>query len=174
MTTEDNEKSLETRTHAGFFPPEKKGAHSFSLQYTSVILIVLAFVIGAFAKEPVAAEQEVTIIPEVVEVIKPKIAGKIEYRTLFATGNSSLDPLQVEALREFLLSHDVSAEFDVFLESKEGGNADITLAVARSVTLYKYFVEEGVPATAVKVFAREQLSDLQATVNVYTATVNND
>ncbi|RMG42261.1 MAG: hypothetical protein D6719_06875 [Candidatus Dadabacteria bacterium] len=136
----------------------------FSLQYTSLILIILTFVIGAFAGEKIGANIKPTAKnggnKQKVEVP----IGTVEYNDLFPEKESRLNHAEAGAITEVLLNHDLSATIIISSPPESGG---IELSLARSITLYRMLVKAKVPASALNILATEERNLPQARVAFY-------
>lgn len=116
---------------------------AYYYQYTSLILIILTFVIGAFLIGPQEAPEIITgNMPIVVE----SPSGVLEYTDLFEGGEINQDTLS--ALTAVLLSHDLRADIRVYADAfQEEKN------IGESLVLFKKLVTAGVPAVALRVYA---------------------
>ena len=129
--------------------------HSFTMQYTALILTILSCIIGAFARdalrgEPASLELKPTET-ETLEVLKPQSAlGSLEVPDLFAPGLADPELDKLSGVLEFLRSHDTGVEILVFPENGQSENEAIGLSLARSISLFRYFVAQGIPAADIR------------------------
>ena len=129
---------------------------SFAFQYVSLILIILTFVIGAFAREKLAVSQTTKEDNPVTDLEQAGsydwLHGKLLIKDLFRPEASafSINIPAAAALAAVLKSHDLGAEIDVSM------TGDYAAAVRQSAALYRYFIDQGVPPMTVRVSALMQ------------------
>lgn len=131
---------------SSFSEKSRAAEQSFSLQYTSLILIVLCFILGSFVSAKFRNQQ--SLGPEPTPP-----SGMMVYSDLFTTGESVADSDRVQAVAEFMENHDVRAEIAIPLTDGEGSEAQLSLALARSVSIFRTLVKAGVPADSLQVEA---------------------
>lgn len=147
------------------------GASGFYQQYLSVMLIVLAFTIGAFLRGgPASSQPDTGEGPKngqkaAAPVLQP--LSEIVYQDLFDGGELNVD--RIDAIAEFLQSHDVKVEFELFARPADDAapGGAIALALARAVRLSAYLERAHVPAEAVSVYSIEAVSDTQARARLF-------
>lgn len=114
--------------------------NGYWIQYTSLMLIVLTFTVAvlfapdAFRKAP---------------RIEPKLPAKLSTMSLqniFQSDSSKVQEEEIQGIIYALTNHDLDSEIYVYGENYE-------LALARSISLYRYMIQEGVPADAVVSYA---------------------
>ena len=129
-------------------------AQSFALLYTSLMIIVLTFVVGALFKYP-SPPEKVDLLPE-KPVVMPaeRVFSELNITTLFEPRTAELLSLNAGALKELLLNHDVNLQVEVFLEEGWEVAEAMPLALARVTTLYDFLIGDGVPLESIKVYAR--------------------
>jgi len=125
---------------------------SYSAQYVSLILIILTFTAGAFARQKFTTVREIQAVKlrraEMSAARFQRPLGVHNFAALFVA--DSLDENQAWALAEILKNHDLKAEIEVFF----GG--DLFLAARNSVRLLDYLLNQGVKASAVEIVARKR------------------
>ena len=112
----------------------------FWVQYTSLILIILTFIIAIFFAPDAfrkAEKQKPRIIPQV---------GELTLNNVFIAESSDLKTDAIQGLVFALTNHDLDSQIFVYGDSNE-------LALARSVMLYRELLKQGVPASAVTSYA---------------------
>jgi hypothetical protein len=126
---------------------------AFGAQLTSVILILLTFLIGAFLRPAaVARVAEKVVVQETSTTI-----GKKTYSKLFLENQAVLDEEQALALKTFLLQHDVYATISLF-------DQDQSLLLARSAILQRYLDDVRLPIEACRVYTYQQEKNNQAEI----------
>lgn len=147
--------------------PRAATDQAFALQYTSLILIILTFLVGAFIRPhlPHVAASADPVISEVKQL------GSVSFRDLFIEENLNEDI--IAALVLFASNHDVQLQIEVFggLEGAGDSQLRIAQAVSRSVTLQRHFIDRGVPPQALDIRASGGHASLQARVNISPYTV---
>lgn len=145
-------------------------AKAFSVEYISLIVIILSFVLTTFSRQfiptnPVRFDGEVKSVP---------LARRIEMtpiRRLFNQGSAAVNSGRLEALAALLRSHDLTLEVELYSPPSEypgvvQGNP-LALSMARSVALSRYFARQGVPSDAVRIIARGKQSRFQGRQRLY-------
>lgn len=142
-------------------------------QYASLILIMLTFIIGSFTKPYEGGATQITP-PDPSQSNKMaqlRRFGDLQYSDMFKNSDAELNQDNIDALQFILSNHDVNAEISVFagLADSNVMNQSVTdeqmaLAIARAMSMYRYFSEHGVPAEAIRVHAVATLSDAQVKV----------
>ena len=145
--------------------------HAYNLQYISVIMIILTFVIGAFVR-PHGAAARGAVPPAAESGGQPPQIGVMELERLFLNDGTLINPELLAALRSVLMNHDVNARFEIFGERETwsaamGGSYD--LALARSSVLLRALRAQGVPAEALRVVAAPGTGGSQGRVEFYRA-----
>ncbi len=150
---------------------------SFSIQYLSLILIILTFTIGVFAahridgdkrKAAAASRQLKPVVLTEGRMLETKTLafGQMDLIELFEVGTSELSDAQFEPLVALMLSHDIQVKF-VVASPSDAVDADSALAIAlgRSAVLYRAFLDRGVPADALSVVASDEQNIPAVAVN---------
>jgi hypothetical protein len=150
---------------------------AFSVQYLSVILIILTFTIGVFSghraqkiKHAKAAAQQAKVqanLDKNTTVSDPAAIaiGAMDLTNLFMPESSELNAETFEPLASVLTSHDLSARFAISLSrNPESIDAELGMALARSATLFRELVSRGVPAEALNVVTAEIEGDVPVSV----------
>ena len=114
---------------------------AYIVQYVSLMLILLTFVIGCFAARPPAASKPVEPSkPEVREeepvAAREFLTSQLELGTLF-TGDT-IDPDKLAALGQFLSNHDIDADLEIHAPS-------LLLGIAESRLLAERLTADGIP-----------------------------
>ena len=134
--------------------PTANGA--FFTQYLSVMIIILCMIVGLFS----TSRRESTKSPKNNEVLREPIKfGGARISNMFTPNESNLNKGNSWALTQVLKSHDIGADIDVF------GGEDIELGIRRANELTTYLVSEGIPASAIRIFALEGGKEGEILVN---------
>lgn len=140
----------------------------FALQYTSVILIVLTFTIGALFKPPAPVSVPLKVEKPQIKALElgPEI-GKINYHKLFSEQSNELQIDKVAALSHVLKHHDINARISVYLnsEGKISESNAFAISIARMLTLEQYFRKQALPEEAISIAAVEEARDYQVAIN---------
>ncbi|NLF25096.1 MAG: hypothetical protein GX589_05490 [Deltaproteobacteria bacterium] len=143
---------------------------AYSLQYISLILIVLTFVIGVFMSGPVRVAKESAPVHAASMGFDPGVLiSDMEYSDLFQAQAEISDNSKVAALASLLRSHDIDLEAEVY---SGAGQEGLMLALERAQAIFEALVQAGVPSEALKIFAHEKHSDSQLRVRLYKAGPN--
>ncbi len=139
------------------------GVKAFAVQYISIILIILTFIVGAFSSRIGASAgnnpDKVILAAEPVLNHGPgPVVGEFNIAQIFSPGLAKVDETKTHGLSEFLLNHDLQAQVQVTSDSAESigleaTNQNMGLALARSVALYRHLLTRGVPANALEIWA---------------------
>jgi hypothetical protein len=168
-------------THASAALPTQ--SNSFATQYTSLILIVLAFTIGALVKPveevggrapevaPPPVEQHKTQREEASRnaqgaVLQESSMGELVYSDLFREESSAINTERVGALATVLRSHDVRLDLQIYLQ-QNSTDASLHSSFERSIALSRALEARRVPAEAYRVRIVEQVSPHQAKAFFY-------
>lgn len=128
----------------------------FLTQYIALMLIIVCFVAAAFVRPVELENQQNKIQEELVELTLP--IAKIDLLPAFAGAGEELKEDVLWPLLQLLRQHDVLARITIFPKETPGATSHFPEAVARSVTLARYLVGQGIPADAFVIEAGE--SDL--------------
>lgn len=135
---------------------------AFALQYTSVIIIVLAFVVGSFVK-PFLPELPTELPVKLVN----KEVGNLKFENIFKINSSSVNDSIVASLVTFAKSHDLNLEIQVYADANWPTKiSPEQISIARSIELYRYLINQGLHPDSIKVFAQSKLNTIQAEVMV--------
>ncbi len=145
----------------------------FALQFTSLMLMLLTFIIGVFSSYHIAKKPEATpMTGETVGVqdSPPAMAqdiGLTKFQEMFAERADGLNEGMFEAMLTVLRAHDVDAAVYVY----GGESGDFSLALARGMSLSRRLGAENLPAGAVSVIASPRaVSDAQVAIKWSTVT----
>jgi hypothetical protein len=136
----------------------KPSTNSFALQYMSLILIVLAFCVGAFLRGPKTAEAAV----ELPKTERVHLLTDISFKNLFK--GTELDDGQLETVLTLVKSHDIRAELSLFPESDS--DADYYLALSRAITLNTFF-NNNLPREGWRIYVSGAVNKNQALVKFF-------
>lgn len=136
-------------------------ARAYVMQYVSLIMIILTFVIGAFASQKIsekaknqvkqgAPRSEFAVNVKDMTDKRDWLASVINYDDLFSDTGVTLDGQKVEALAELLKSHDINSEISIF------SYGDTRTALKRSLAISRELEDSGVPTAALQVLVKEQ------------------
>ncbi|GEM_PF-3357497 len=129
----------------------------FWVQYTSLMLLILTFVLAVFFAPGAFVK---------TEQVKPRIIpqlGSMEFSSIFEDSGSQLNKEELDGFIFALSNHDLNSEIYVYGDS-------IETALSRSVVLYKQLINSGVPSTAAINYATvNEDSKVQARVIFYEA-----
>ena len=126
----------------------------FWVQYTSLMLIVLTFILAIFFA-PDAFRKATRLEP----IVTPRV-GQMELSNLFNADDGAIDSQILEGIVFALSNHDLDATLYVYGPSREE-------ALARSITIYKDLVGHGVPARAITSYGVTEDSPIQVKVEFY-------
>lgn len=133
------------------------GVKAFAVQYISIILIILTFIVGAFSGNISSANSAQQLAEK---ISTPVLVGQFELPSLFTDGEAVLEQRDNGALEQLLLSHDLKAEVRVgggasAEDNSENSNKrELELALARSVALYRHLLSLGIPKKSLEVWAQ--------------------
>jgi len=141
--------------------PERPADRAFTLQYTTLILIIISFIVGSFGSHPRAKEgvkpgpqHPVEAAPEAPPpaplILERAPSDTITIESLFKAASIELDANAAFAVASVLKSHDIDAEIDIVPDSM--GDDDYRLALRQGRSLERYLAGAGVPRTAFRVF----------------------
>ena len=144
---------------------------SFSMQYLSLILIILTFIIGVFASHHAqkqkylqrlgSSEASTSSVPKLPRI---ETFGSMQLPDAFAENTAILNVEAMEGLSQVLKSHDIRIQAEVADER----SASPSLAIARSATLSRFFLGRGVPSEALEIVAVEGIRPWQVEVRFST------
>lgn len=141
---------------SGNRPSERGEAPAFTLQFTTLILIILTLIIGAFGVRrsspvmpPAPASRGLDESSKDVTTV-PAPSDTIFIEHLFRPASVEVDTAKALALAAVLNSHDIDAEIDVVPDSM--GEEDYRLALRQASTLLNTLLDAGVPAAAFRVY----------------------
>ena len=136
--------------------------HSFIVQYIALMIIVLAFVIGAFSKTP----QAETAKPQQLDAIsahpKPLLPAwrreikrdQIVISDLFLDGSEEINPDQGNAVVSLLSSHDLYMVIETsWGECSDNQNGCIEKANSRALELERFLNAHSINSSTYKIFA---------------------
>lgn len=148
----------------------KASARAFLVQYLTLMLIVLSFMVGAFVTK--ATNQDLVRSSESFIPSTPDHASVIDSFTLelFAAGEVSVAEAQAEALKTVFASHDLNAKIEVFSDSDKSGSAAISQAMARALTVKRLLEIREIPEEAIRVFGRGSGAGTIAKISILSAT----
>ncbi|MEZ4753954.1 MAG: hypothetical protein R3A13_06530 [Bdellovibrionota bacterium] len=126
-------------------------SYSFSLQYISLILIVLCFVVGSVTQQKIRQAPLQTNL-----VLEDTNLTMMVVENLFKADSTEFIETEIQTLDHLMSSHDLGLKLWISETSKSGQNLD--LALARAVVLHKHFEMLGVPATALEITIYPQLT----------------
>ena len=131
-------------------------ARSFWFLYTSMILILLTFVAGAFDRKK-TENLEATKIHAASAPTKrktttepPIFSSGIPLKDVFGAGAIALQSDSLEAVESVLLNHDVSINCEI-----RASHEAFDMALLRSYSLDSFFRNRGVPKSSIQIFAVE-------------------
>jgi len=132
---------------------------TFYLQYISLMLIVITFVIGSFVTHATSKPAALPLPQISIKALKTaslKQISSFSFDDLFEDKSSVLKAEKLGALKELLLNHDLSSKIWIKAnDAKLDADSRVALALARSVSVYKFLREQGVPDAALSVVASQ-------------------
>lgn len=150
------------------------GSRAFALQYTALMLTILAFVVGAFAGPKVQTQpivEQISIIEKDINKVISQDLVVLEYDDIFTAphlGSKVND--SVDALKYMLLNHDVRLSVIVGITQNETSSSSeeflLSSAMDRSRSLTQYFMNAGVPLNAIEIFAADYYTSHQANITI--------
>jgi len=155
-------------------PSSEDRQQAFLIQYTTLMITLLAFVIGSFAG---AANREKQKIKEDVPVLKQleptvivptilsewrlsPVKDRLEFSDLFQNKTDHLNSDKAEALASLLQSHDLFVEVEISWDQCPSGEDSNCLrkALKRVDVLKDFFSKNQVPSVAYEIFAKNSAS----------------
>jgi hypothetical protein len=147
-------------------PAGKASARAFLVQYLTLMLIVLSFMVGAFVTK--ATNQELSK-PSVAETKSAQDESSvIDSFTLelFSAGEVLVQEAQAEALKTVFASHDLNAEIEVSSDVEKRGADAISQAMARALTVKRLLEVKEIPEDAIRVFGRASGGGTHAKISI--------
>ncbi|MCO6430371.1 MAG: hypothetical protein J5J00_05870 [Deltaproteobacteria bacterium] len=155
---------------------------AFSLQYTSLILTILAFILGAFASNAVKhtaplPQSPTGISSRLVSFSAPVLEelSTFNYNDLFIA-NGSLDALgdSAAALLSILKSHDLRLKGELGVGESEPISGELLeRSMRRAAMLQEYLEEGGIPQHAVTIYAVDTRVKHQASLTLFKDSQHN-
>lgn len=145
---------------AGAFgsPQPGGGPRAFAVQYTSLVLILLTFTIGAFGAparpEPAEPPEAPAEIPGGTVMARMRPLGGLRMNSLFERDTVEVNPDAADALAGVLSNHDVKVTITIYHLARE-----VNFGVARASSLAQALAARGIPVSAAEIFAAEGDSD---------------
>ena len=137
---------------------------AFALQYTSLIIIVLCFIIGAFVR-PASPQVET---PVDTQRHAPKLLANVGFHDLFGSHSAAVEQSEAGVLVTFASSHDVVLEIEVFGDRDlRDEDSRVALSVSRATSLQRFLIDSKLPPGALVIRASSSISNEQAQVKVY-------
>lgn len=134
-----------------------------SVEYISLIVIILAFVVSVFAQQLMGGQGGVRQ-PATAEVVKTRPIEVVTMKRFFAPNGAGIQRRAVRPWAALIAKHDISVTAEVGVTST-ATDGEWALAIARSVSLKRYLAREGVPADAMKIVAvprkRERIGQMR-------------
>jgi len=133
------------QTSAGTLP----AARAFQLQYISLIMIILTFIIGGFTRRhlPSISSASTTAPDRVVEVQPNWLHSTLQLNDLFIADTTTLNLMRADAIVEFLSNHDIDCTVEI------ASPTDLRVAIQRAAELDDYFIRQGLPIGSARVYA---------------------
>jgi len=140
--------------------PSRIDNRAFTLQFTTLILIVLSFIIGAFGADRLGPSRG-ALRPAVGE---GRASTPLEERTpsdsifiehLFKPASVEVDRSKAFALAAVLKSHDIDAEVDIVPDSM--GDGDYRLAERQAKALLAVLAEFGVQPSVYRLYILDSI-----------------
>lgn len=145
-------------------------AKSFSIEYTALVLIVLCFVAGAFGGKD-QIKQRKLVNPAPRTRIAQHYLSQFVLKDVFDTSQRLVENEgTLLALVELLRSHDVILEADVYGGIEGDSQGNLSKALKRSVSFYRYFLNRGIAADAIRIVAAGTNSETQVELRIRNAT----
>lgn len=145
---------------------------SFPLQYITLMLIILTFLIGSFTgasrfdyRRSEAKANEFKPLEGSAKVRSP--LAHITFKSLHRQWRLNQEGHELAALTSFLQSHDVTMNLALYVSGESGDKSlegEIIPAVMLVSSLVRYLEKAGVPTSAIKVRAifRRERDEIQA------------
>lgn len=137
--------------------PDEVMPHSvLSVEYISLIVIILSFVVGVFSRQMQSAPRGVTHSPSPA-MINTRPLKTITMRKIFSPGSAILRKRMVKPWAMLLARHDIKVSAVVGSGALSSAETDSdkrwAMAIARSVSLRRFLEKEGVPSGALSIVA---------------------
>ncbi len=142
-------------------------------QYTSLVLIILTFVVGALSR-PYEGGATQNVPPSLeANVTELRRINRLKFNIFGLNSSEEFRTDEIDALYFVLSNHDLNAEIDVYGDSaidpeNSGSELDsnITLAVARAMTLLRHLVRMGLDPSTLRVRAKDGFESSQVIVRL--------
>ena len=134
---------------------ERTSARSFLIQYLTLMLIILSFMVGSFVTKVTQETLQEPVRTVRTEVIASRPAlHTFTLDGVFVPDTAEVSQEKLEAVRTLFRSHDLSAEVVVFADAGLSGFDAVNQSVARAFSFKRALEVEGIPAEAIRVFGR--------------------
>lgn len=139
-----------------FRQEQSSAGRAYLIQYISLILMILTFVVGIFGASSIQKkQQEMESAPpppqQIVSLPRPApiAISDLSYADVFVHGSSKVNSQELEALTQLLQAHDLKARIELYAAAETSSAlSDLSLALTRSKQTYQQFRNAGVPAEA--------------------------
>lgn len=144
---------------------------SFAWQYTSLMIMILAFVIGAFTGKGGSSIQETKITQIINQPIKSSVITNNGFlaNDIFHAGESSVNQEKYDALLSVLMNHDVLLQIDLYGEKcdPEGSLDCRNLLFKRAENLQDKFLKQNIPVGSLKIYIITKQNNAQARISYH-------
>ena len=125
---------------------------AYTLQYVSLLMIILTFVVGALLRPPAPPPPKSPF----ARWEKPQKVGELTLSGLFTDPHGAFDRSRVAGIVELLRCHDIDAEISLYPRADVGDRANEVLGrgLAQAVSLSRYIESLGIPPGTFTVLAR--------------------
>ena len=133
------------QAQAGTLP----AARAFQLQYISLIMIILTFIIGGFTRRhlPSISPASPATPDRVVETQPNWLHSTLQLNDLFIDDTTTLNLMRADAILEFLSNHDIDCIIEIT------SPPDLNIVIQRAAELDDYFIRQGLPIGVARVYA---------------------
>ena len=127
-----------------------KNSRPFLIQYLTLMLIVLSFMVGSFASRSIVPDAE----PKKPEIkpLPPVAVDTFTLEDFFEPGTAVAREGKIEALQALFSAHDIDAQITAFSDGSEAGDAALAHALARALTVQRALEIPTIPSAAVRTF----------------------
>ena len=147
---------------------QRNSPRPFLIQYLTLMLIILSFMVGSFVTKVTQEAQRAPLLKTAQNqppVPRPAL-HTFAIERVFAEDSAEVSADTIDAIRTLFMSHDLSAEVSVFADPGRSGFGALNQAVARAFAFKRALEVEGIPAEAIRVFGRGEPLGSQAEITI--------
>jgi hypothetical protein len=153
---------------------------TFALQYITVMIIILAFLVGTFSSRSIKKKAEAASLAAVVEApaqpeinlsdARASLKSTLEYSDFFMAESSELISEKVEPLAALLANHDLIADINLNLGLCKKDNSDSCFKreMKGAKNLSDFLLSKGLPYDSFEIYYAPELEGVQAKITLLT------